>query len=381
MRIFKRVEEIILPHTSMGTSRKLQIIRYGNLSSTKKAYIQTGLHADEPPGFVVMHYLLKLLDEADREGKIKEQIVLVPTANPIGLSQWQNDQLQGRFEFSTGVNFNRSYPELTEEVAKKIGKKLQKNAEKNIQLIREAQLSCLNAMNPEDEGQFLKLKLMSLAVDADIVLDLHCDYEACLHIYMGTPLWPDASDLTAQLGVPVTLLAENSGGEPFDEACSKIWWELAAKFPDYSIPSACLSATVELRGINDVSHENGLNDARNIFLFLKRRGYIAGVAPKLPKLIREATPLTAVEHLKSEIPGVVIYRREIGETVKKGDVIAEIVNPLEQNPAKRITRIRSKYGGYLFTKNVDRYARPNRILAKIAGVKQIKGKGKHLLTA
>ncbi len=381
MQQTKKTEEITLPFASLGTCRKLNIIRYGNPSTGGKAYIQAGLHADEPPGLVVMHHLLKLLDDADKEGKIQGEILLVPAANPIGLDQWQYEKLQGRFHLSNGINFNRNYPELTEVVARKIDKQLTKDTEKNIKLIRQTQLSCLKEIKPKDEDQFLKKQLMSLAVDADIVLDLHCDYQACLHIYMGTPLWPNGSDLAAQMGSSVTLLAKNSGGEPFDEACSKIWWELADKFPEHPIPSACLSATVELRGINDVSHDKGSKDAKNIFLFLQRRGFIKGIAPKLPKLLRDATPLEAVEFLTAEKPGVVIYRREIGETVKKGDVIAEVINPLEPDTAKQISRIRTKYGGYLFTKNVDCYAHPNRILAKIAGKKPIKNKGKHLLTA
>ena len=131
-------------------------------------------------------------------------------------------------------------------------------------------------MAPQDEAEYLKHRLLSLAHDADIVLDLHCDDQALMHIYLGTPLWPGSADLSAQLGAEVTLLAEDSGGAPFDESCSRIWWQLAEKFPDYPIPPACLSATVELRGIADVSHENGAHDAENIFIFLKKKGICPG---------------------------------------------------------------------------------------------------------
>jgi hypothetical protein len=279
-----------------------------------------------------------------------------------------------------GINFNRNYPDLTEKVAARIKNNLQKDAKENIRLIRKTQLACLESIKTLDEGEFLKRTLLSLAVDADLVLDLHCDYEACLHIYMGTPLWPDASDLTAQLGARVTLLAKSSGGEPFDEACSKIWWELAERFPDYPIPPACLSATVELRGTRDVSHEFGGNDARNIFLFLKRRGFISGKVVKLPKLFNEATPLSGVEHVKSQSAGVVIFCKEIGDTVKKGDTIAEVINPLGKTQADRIRKVRCQAEGILFTKVADRYAKPNRIIAKIAGKTPLKGKGKLLLT-
>ncbi len=380
MKPTKKVEDIILPANASGTNRKLSVIRYGKPKTGKKVYIQAGLHADEPPGFIAVHYLIKLLDEADKAGKIQGEIVLVPMANPIGLSQWHDDRLVGRYDFSTSINFNRAYPELKDAVAKKIRKKLQKSSKKNIELIRKAQLECLNELTPVDETQYLKFELMKMAVDADIVLDLHCDDQAFMHIYMGTPLWPDATDLAAQMGSRVTLLAKNSGGEPFDEACSKIWWELDEMFENHEIPAACLSATVELRGTSDVTHDYGSADAKNLFTFLKRRGYIKGIAPKLPRLLRDATPLSAVEHLKADRPGIVIYRKSLGETIKKGDIVAEILTPQETDPTKRITKVRAKSGGFLFTKNTDRYAKPNRILAKIAGKEPIKSKGSMLLT-
>ena len=38
------------------------------------------------------------------------------------------------------------------------------------------------------ETEALKRLLQSLALDADVVLDLHCDNQAVLHVYTGTPL-------------------------------------------------------------------------------------------------------------------------------------------------------------------------------------------------
>lgn len=377
----KKIEEIELPFTSPGTKRSLKVLRYGERNTGGKVYIQAGLHADEPPGFVTMHYLIRMLDEVDRQNKIVGEIVVVPVANPIGLSQWRDETLQGRFELFDRINFNRNYPDVKDEVARQIKGKLKKSPEKNVGLIRKEIIRVIHGRKVGSEAESLKKTLMSLSADADIVLDLHCDYDAVLHIYMGTPLWPDASDLAAQMGARAILLAKNSGGEPFDEACSKIWWELAEEFPDYPIPSACLSATVELRGSTSVSHEFGQHDARNLFLFLKRRGYIKGKAPKLPRLFKQATPLAGVEHVKAHVPGIVVYRKSIGESVKKGDIIADIIDPLGDRSSDRIHYLKCNSDGVLFTKNVDRYAKPGRILAKIAGKIPLQGKGEHLLTA
>ncbi|MCP4693288.1 MAG: hypothetical protein GY859_34925, partial [Desulfobacterales bacterium] len=193
-------------------------------------------------------------------------------------------------------------------------------------------------------------------------------------------LWPDAADLSAQLGADVTLLANKSGGNPYDEACGGIWWELAEKFPDAPIPPACLASTVEFRGQADVSHETAARDARNLYYFLQRRGFIRGDAPEIPALLNEATPLRGVEHVLAPCAGVVVFLKDIGEFVEKGEVIAEIINPLGVEKEDRVTRVKSKNEGLLFTRNLNRYARPARVLAKIAGESAIEGKGENLLT-
>ena len=376
----RTIKKNILPAASLGNSRTLTVIRYGGSTAGDKAYIQAGLHADEAPGFVVMHHLIDMLDQADAADKINGQIFLVPVANPIGVSQWRDEMLQGRFDFYNSINFNRRHLNLTEQIADRIEGRLLDTPAENVALIRKTAEEVLSTLAPEDEAEYLKHLLLSLSHDADIVLDLHCDDQALVHVYLGTPLWPEAADLSAQLGADVTLLAEDSGGRPFDEACSRIWWQLAQKFPDHPIPPACLSATVELRGTADVSHEHGTRDAGNICLFLQRRGFIQGQAPELPLLRNDATPLRGVEHIKAPVPGVVIYLKEPGDRIDRGEVIAEIVNPLNAGMENRITTVQSSIEGILFSIKADRLARPGRILAKIAGKISLKDKGENLLT-
>ena len=376
----KTIKQYTLPSASLGNTRSLKVIHYGNPIAKGKAYIQTGLHADEAPGFVVMHHLINLFDRADAENKIDGHIILVPVANPIGVSQWRDEALHGRFDFFNNINFNRQYPDITDQIAELIKERLGDTPEDNVGLIRRAASEILGSIVLQDEAAALKHRLLSLSVDADIVLDLHCDYQALMHVYLGTPLWPEAADLSAQLGAEVTLLAADSGVTPYDEACSRIWWQLAEKFPDHPIPSACLAATVELRGMADVSHPQAQQDAQNIFWFLQRRGFIKGVAPEIPPLRNDATPLRGVEHLKAPAPGVVVFFKAPGDRIDKGEVIAEVVNPLAEGPQNRITSVKSAVSGIVFSINTDRYARPGRILAKIAGKIPIKEKGQDLLS-
>jgi predicted deacylase len=372
----KHIETIELPQASPGTCRTLTVIRYGTPGNGPKVYIQAGLHADEAPGFLVAHHLQQQLDSAEFLG----EVILVPVANPIGLTQWRDDFLRGRFDFVNSINFNRQHIELSEKIALTAEALLGDDPNENITVIRKCTAVCLEEITPADEAGTLKKILFSLAHDADIVLDLHCDNDALIHIYMGTPLWPEGADLAAYLGAEATLLAKKSGGDPFDEACGRIWWDLAEKFPSRPIPLACLSATVELRGIADTDHAVAAQDAANIIAFLQHRNIIQGAAPDMPQLRNEATPLTGVDYLKAEAPGVVVFMKKPGEYVKKGDVIAEIINPLPAEGQSSVHALRCRTDGLLFTRNYDRFARPGRVLAKVAGKEPLRDAGENLLT-
>lgn len=376
----KSVEHIRLPSASPGTKRTITILRYGKPGARPKAYLQAGLHADEAPGYIVLHHLTESLDRAADRGEILGEVVVVPAANPVGLAQWRDESLQGRFDFANSINFNRDHNDLVEALAEEIGPLLGQDPEENIGAIRSCTAKLLVDAEPHDEAASLKRLLLSLSHDSDVVLDLHCDLQALVHVYTGKSLWPDATDLSAQIGAETTLLADDSGGTPFDEANSRLWWVLAEKFPDYPIPPACLSATVELRGISDTAPDIARKDAQNLYHFLQRRGYVSGNAPDLPPLINQATPLTGVDYVKAEAPGIVTYLKMPGDFISAGETIAEIINPLPEQDSQRVCPVKSATDGLLFSINVDRFARPGRILAKIAGEKPIReGKG-NLLT-
>jgi hypothetical protein len=74
-----------------------------------------------------------------------------------------------------------------------------------------------------------------------------------MHMYTHDRLWPKFSDLALSIGSQCHILSPLSGGGCFDEACSCPWAALADRFPQFPIPMACESATIELRGEYNVS--------------------------------------------------------------------------------------------------------------------------------
>ncbi len=360
-----RVNDIPIPGANAWGQRCLRVLAYGSPDARPKAYLQASLHADEIPGMLVLNHLCQLLNAT--EESIVGEIIILPVANPLGLSQIVSGKLVGRYALSGAGNYNRHFPALATPVGERVADLLGADAERNIELIRTTMQEILAEQTPLDETQWLRHRLLSLSIDADIVLDLHCDSEALLHCYFGTPLWPDAEDLSRQMGSEASLLATDSGGFPFDEAVAGPWWTLAEQFPQWPVPPACLSTTIELRGARDVNDQQARADATNLFKFLQRRGLIEGDPGDLPEPLCPATPLDAVEMVRAPVGGVVSQMARLGTEVKKGDCIATITDPMEvHNPQSRF-EIQAQTDGVLFAHTQSRFVAPGQVLCKLAG--------------
>jgi predicted deacylase len=389
----RKTQSIIVPSNSIGTKHNLLVHHFVPVSSevkpTKKVYIQASLHADELPGLLVAHHLLRLLEAADSNGQILQEIIIVPYANPIGLSQQLLGSHIGRFSLETGINFNREYIDYEAAVAKVIEGKLSNDPVENVRIIREAILAevgkgFLGAKGVSNEETMMKKILFKLACPCDIVLDLHCDSDAVLHLYTNDRLWPDLSDLAQELHSQCNLLAPATGFDSFDEACSCPWAGLADRFPSFPIPMACESATVELRGESDVYDELALPDAQAIFRFLQRRCYIKGdertaSRDSLPPLLREASPLSGVDMIEATKVGVMAWKVRAGDVVQKNQILGEIVD-IEDAFAPR-TEVISKTSGIIFSMSRHKLVRPGEVIIKVAGVEPLEWRVGNLLTS
>ena len=359
---------LVLPSPSPGTERTLRVHRYGAPGARPKAYFQAALHADETPGLLAVHHLLRGLEQAQAQGRILGEVVVVPVANPIGLSQYFNGRLLGRFDFDSTGNFNRAFPDLTAAALKRLQGRLDADPAMNAARIREALQTALVKQTAVRETDALKRELLRLALDADLVFDLHCDGEALLHLYASRWQRDDAIELGADLGAMAILLEEEPGGNPFDEACAGPWWKLrAALAAEGPVPLACFATTVELRGQADVNDEYAAADAAALLRFLQRRGVITGEPGPLPEPRCEPTPLDGVDVLTAPAAGLLVYRKQLGDRVAAGEVVAELVDPLGDPRGEARTPMRSAASGLLLARMTERLVRPGQKFSKVAG--------------
>jgi predicted deacylase len=349
----------------VGNARELTSFHFG-VQGKQKIYIQSSLHADETPAMLVATCLKRRLLKLEQDGALDAEIVLVPVANPIGLAQNLLGQFVGRFDLATGHNFNRSFPQFDHvSVAGRLGS----DAAENKFIVHSALRDALADMRPATEFESLRLNLLKLSFDADLVLDLHCSLEACMHLYANSAHWPVVEPLARYLGAEASLLATDSGGASFDEAHTLFWWNLQQSVAGAKpLPDGCVAVTVECRGQRDVSYELAQRDADAIIAYLVWRGAIKGPRLELPALMAAPSQLAASEQFYAPVSGILVHRVPLGAHVKEGDAVFDIVDPLTDHT----TTISSATTGILYMRRAIRFVQSGNPIGRITGTKPIR---------
>lgn len=359
------IESVPILSSSPGTQRSLKVHRIGQAGARPKAYFQAALHANETPGLLIGHHLLDLALAADRAGKFKGELVIVPFANPIGLSDNVLGNQIGREALDGGGNYNRGWPSLSSGVAARIEGKLGADAEANKVVIRAALKETLDALKPANEVQSLQTTLLKLAIDADFVIDSHTELVAIAGMVVAPWCEEMLDPFVAEIDPGLVHVTDTP--VLFDGTCSKPWHDMAQQFGErFPIPQGNVSVTIEMRGAADVSDKLARADAEAIFRHLARIGVVEGEFDTNAKWAGEKTPHEAISMMRTPVGGVIVYPFPLGTDVKAGDVIAEIIDPAADDPAQARTQIRALRPGRLYAAVSNRLVRPNDIVIKIA---------------
>ena len=233
-----------------GVSYTFPVYRFdGSDPAAQSVYIQAALHGDELPGVVAIDALMPRLLAAEREGRLRGNMTVVPMANPIGRSQYLFGDRQGRFHLGTRTNFNRDFPLLATPDA----------------------LPTDSDEPTRRADQRLKSRLIELSMGHDIVLDLHCDDEGVPYFYVPKALWPGMADCAAAMGMQAVILWDGDCGAAFDQASIDPYLNGP---PEIARLDRRVVATVELRGEADVYPELAASDAEGLYRLLVTRGII-----------------------------------------------------------------------------------------------------------
>jgi predicted deacylase len=109
--------------------------------------------------------------------------------------------------------------------------------------------------------------------------------------------------------------------------------------------------------------------------FLQRRGVVGGEPGELPRLLCEATPLTGMQQVRAPAAGIVSYHARLGDTLRAGDLIATVTDPLGDR-----REVLSETDGCLFARHEQLYAWPGKVIGKVAGSAPLPDRTGDLLT-
>ncbi len=170
-----------------GDAVRVGAWRYAGDGSGPNVHLQAGVHADEIAGMLVLHLLMQRLHTAETQGRLKGNITVVPQANPLGIGQFRQGRILGRYHDATGHNFNRAFDQSA---------------------AMERPSTCV---------QQWQKKLVQLAAPADVMLDLHTDDEALPYLYVHRSFWPRGRELAAAMKMDVAIIWDDGGDGSFEE--------------------------------------------------------------------------------------------------------------------------------------------------------------------
>ena len=325
------------------------------------AYVQANVHGGELQGNAAILGLFEILGTAHLRGTV----FFVPRANPVSANQQVGDYVSGVYDLLTGNNFNRGYlyltgPSRSTSAACYVDVDSFAAAHQTSTLgeirddFRASLKAALAAIEDEtvpwgaDARLEFALAIQKMAVDADVVLDLHTGDRAPRYVYV-----PDGAHAAARaFGFPFVLEVPPRFGGALDEASFVPWQDLSDAFRRLGrtdVPRLVDGFTVELGSMNAFSLEAGREDARRIASALRHYGVLDG-EPDAPPCRQVAGAIGDYRSLHAPVGGLVDLAVEPGTKVKAGDVVVRLVDPsrcrvLPPRPADAIVEVRAPEDG------------------------------------
>lgn len=338
-----QLDLITLPGDTPGHAWTLEVFRFsGREPSAPSAYIQAALHAEERGGTAALHRLIPRLAAAEADGRLRADVVIVPAANPIGAAQAHYHENQGRFDAASMVNFNRDHVLLPDTSPASL-----------------ARLQAIADDPAAGASRRMKAALLRTALEHPIILDLHTDEDSPLYIYAHDALWPAARDLAVCMQAQAVVRWADDSGAAFEEAAFHPWL-VSGRLDNV------LVATVELRGISDVSPEHAEADAQGLYRFLCGRGVIDGEGPAADAhWDGTVSDIAHVDMIPTPVGGTLMYHAAPGQRVAAGDLLATVIH--RPGHADGEVHLRAPQAGVILTRRYRRQVRAGDDLLKLLG--------------
>jgi predicted deacylase len=312
-----------------GDAVRVGAWRFEGDGSGPVVHLQAGVHADEIAGMLVLHLLMQRLHIAESEGRLKSQVTVVPQANPLGIGQFRQGRILGRFHDATGHNFNRGFDQST-------------------------------AMTrPSTNVQEWQKSLVQLTAGAEVMLDLHTDDESLPYLYVHRSFAARGRELAAAMKMDVAIIWDDGGDGSFEETIIAPWLR-------DGVTARNMAATLELRGQGDVNDRFAEQDAEGLYAWLCNSGVIdeASTVSDWPVEVKD---MEQMETILSPQPGVLIFEKELGDFVEEGQRFARILGR-PGDPSSEVV-LHAEQAGRMVTRYRDRLISQGAVVAKFTGTR------------
>ncbi|MFQ3248293.1 MAG: putative deacylase [Glaciecola sp.] len=317
---------IAVAQNASGRSLNVPIYKISDKRPGPTVYIQSSIHGAEVQGNVVIYHLLQAL----KKTQINGEIILVPNCNPVGTNIKAGEYTMGRFDPVNGTNWNRGYFYDEQQVRDFASSVDQATSSDDIKSeFRGLLRSSIEAKLSQPWGlglaQQLNLKLQKLAVNADIVLDLHNGPVSTRHVYI-----PEyAKQAAHQFSIPHCIFIPNVFAGALDEACFCTWWSLQDRLKERfgrDFDFGVEAFTLEMGSQEVIDFAEGEKDALGILGYLASKGVLDTQQFKPANMQRLGVSLANYKTLFTDFGGMVEYCVRPGQKVKQGEVMARVLN-------------------------------------------------------
>jgi hypothetical protein len=319
-------EHLVVAQNASGRNMNVPLYRFVGDRPGPKVYIQSSIHGAEVQGNVVIYQLIQWL----KKHPICGEILLVPNCNPVGTNIKAGEYTLGRFDPVNGTNWNRGYyynQNFIHTFADTIDNDESVGSIKS--RFRQEMKQQIQARLDEEWGiglaQRLNLKLQQLAFDADYVLDLHNGPVSTRHLYV-----PEyARDSARLFNFPHIIFMPNVFSGALDEATFCPWWLLADlifKQRQQRLNFAVEAFTLEMGSQEVINFAEGEVDANSILSFLSAKKCLRNIDLRPKDMSRIGVSLEHYRTLYTQQGGIVEYVAKPGDFVKKGALLAKVLN-------------------------------------------------------
>ncbi|CAK8163134.1 Succinylglutamate desuccinylase [Candidatus Xenohaliotis californiensis] len=295
----------------------------GTDKNAPSAYIQSSIHASEVQGCLVSLQLI----EHFRKNPPLGNITLLPLTNPYAINHKVGDYTLGRFDPSTGENWNRLYEDLTHLVKDFLEKHSWAHFDQLIPLFKQTLKQHLKQQGNGSYAKKLARDLHMIAIMADVVLDLHCDTTSIPHVYSVNYAVKSAT----HLGIPFIISIPSVFAHALDEAIFCPWIALTKVYNQNhkngipkKIPVEVF--TVELGSAEIISSQEATQQANNILHYLSTKGICTDVPCNQPNLFYTCI-LNDFQTLYAPIGGLITNCAPLGQIAPANKCLMHLTQP------------------------------------------------------